>query len=165
MKVIHALEPLAVSIMLLGPTPRRPAPGMNPTPSWRPAALGILERLEFDGTVFVPEASDWAQHDHYDAQVAWEWEALDQATVSAFWIPRELVTMPAFTSNVEFGYKVASGRVLLGYPEDAPKMTYLAALAERFHAPVYHDLDTLLAHAVSRAYSLRDASVRKSYAD
>jgi hypothetical protein len=38
--------------------------------------------------------------------------------------------MPGFTTNVEFGLDVASGRVVLGYPPDCPN-------PERNRYPIY----------------------------
>jgi hypothetical protein len=165
MKAIFALQPLRKSIFLAGPTPRPPKKGRDPVPSWRPEALEHLAAAGFDGDVFLPEAADWAQHDNYDAQVRWEWEALAQSTVVAFWIPREILRdedgvaelkMPAFTTNVEFGLYAASGRAMLGYPKGAEKMSYLAALARKFNMPVYADTDlgTFMKAAADRAYSL-----------
>lgn len=147
MNIVYALQPLQKSLFLAGPTPRDAAAS-----SWRPAALHYLEHsLGFDGTVFVPESADWLAHDNYDAQVRWEWEALDQATVAVFWVDRDLVTMPAFTTNVEFGLKVGSGRCVLGHPEGAPKCGYLDALAKRFGVPVFSSITSTLAAAVDRA--------------
>lgn len=146
MKIVHALQPLEVSIFLAGPTPRD-----ERTPSWRPEAIDLLRAIGFGGTVYVPEHENWAAHDNYDAQITWEIEALNKATVVAFWVPRDLVSMPAFTTNVEFGMYLKSGRAVLGFPEDAPKMRYLAAIAETFGVPVEHDLESLLSTSVSRA--------------
>ncbi|RYF08873.1 MAG: hypothetical protein EOO77_24850 [Oxalobacteraceae bacterium] len=158
MKIVYALQPLQKSIMLLGPTPRH-----DHVPTWRPEALQILERIGFDGTVFVPEASDWAKHDLYDAQVSWEWEALEQATVRAFWIPRNIAEMPGFTSNVEFGMSAHSGgRTVLGAPSDAPKMGYLYAMAERYHIPVYSSLQTTLEAAVILADAFYNRAVKRA---
>lgn len=165
MKPVFALQPLRKSIFLAGPTPR---PNRNPfpaVPSWRPEALRHLAESGFDGDVFVPEASNWAEHDNYDAQVLWEWEALNQSTVIAFWIPREILMeaegrtalkMPAFTTNVEFGLYASSGRAILGYPEGAQKIGYLDALARRFSMPVYKnsDLGSFMRKAVDHAYGL-----------
>lgn len=156
MNIVYALQPLLKSIFLAGPTPRAAA-----TLTWRKEGLEILERIGFDGTVFVPESDDWAAHDNYDAQIRWEWEALDQATVAVFWVPRDLTTMPAFTTNVEFGLKVASGRCILGHPEDAPKCGYLDALAQRFGAPIYSSLNRTLVEAVARADSIHRTVVSK----
>lgn len=145
MQVRFALEPLHKSIFLAGPTPRSSA-----VASWRPQALEILERLGFEGTVFVPESANWLSHDDYDSQVHWEWEALNQATVVAFWIPRDMDRLPGFTTNIELGLLATSGKVLLGYPTGAIKMRYPEALARRFGTAVHGSLETLLAAAVRR---------------
>lgn len=158
-KIVYALEPLQKSIMLLGPTPR----DKIAVPSWRPEALAKLEHLGFDGLVFVPESSDWAKHDMYDAQVKWEWEAMEQATVRVFWVPRVIESMPAFTTNVEFGLSaVSGGRTILGSPSDAPKMGYLKALAERYHIPIYDSLDETLSEAVKLADRFYNEAVKRA---
>lgn len=149
MKVVHALHPLERSIFLAGPTPRD-----DRTPSWRPEALAILQEKGFDGTVFVPEHETWASHDDYDAQVKWEIEALNRSTAIVFWVPRVLGTMPAFTTNVEFGMYLKSGRAVLGYPEGAPKMAYLKSVALSFGVPVVHDLPGAIDAALRRVAEL-----------
>jgi len=146
MQPVFALQPLPKGIFLAGPTPRDEG-----VATWRPEALKLLEQMGFNGNVYVPEQADWSKHDHYDSQIAWEWEALAISTAIVFWVPRELKTMPAFTTNVEFGFMVASGKCLLGYPEDAPKMRYLEQLARRHGAPVYHTLTDILQAAIVRA--------------
>jgi len=145
MQVRFALQPLEKSLFLAGPTPRSAK-----VPSWRPEALRLLSELGFTGTVYVPEASDWNPHSEYERQLNWEWEGLNQATVVAFWVPRNIRTLPAFTTNIEFGLLASSGKTLMGYPKDAEKMRYLDALARRHHVPVMHSLRELLAAAVAR---------------
>jgi hypothetical protein len=127
MKVVYAKqkipEKLGPSIFLAGPTPR----SSNPVPSWRPEALKILEKIEFPGTVFVPEDEGGTFRGSYTDQTEWEKAALNIANITVFWIPRELETMPAFTTNVEFGYWVARqpDKIVYGRPEQAPKTKYL----------------------------------------
>lgn len=150
MHIAYALQPLAKSIFLAGPTPRTPAPGEPETPSWRPEAIALLRDIGFTGTVFVPEAADGKPHKEYDHQVSWEWEGLSQATVVAFWVPRVLKTMPAMTTNVEFGYLAASGKLVLGAPDGASKMGYLKALATRHNIPCFNTLRATLEEAVRR---------------
>jgi len=116
------------SIFLVGPTPRD-----SGTPSWRPEALEILERLRFHGIVFVPERSSWNGFNYLD-QVEWENEALYDASnmgCIAAWVPRELEKMPAFTTNVEFGRFVDCGRFVYGRPDGAPKTGYLDWLYQK----------------------------------
>lgn len=144
MRIIHALEEIPSQscdgIFLAGPTPRDES-----TPSWRPEALKILEELDYQGVVYVPESRNWQPHDDYTGQIEWEWAALDKATNIAFWVPRSLPTMPAFTTNVEFGLHAKSGKAVLGYPPQAEKMRYLDALAKRFDIPVFDALPKMLA--------------------
>jgi hypothetical protein len=113
------------SIFLAGPTPRN-----EKGYPWRKDALKILEELGFDGIVYVPEYSNMAPREGYIEQAMWEREALTAATVITFWIPRELPEMPAFTTNVEFGYWLHSGKVIYGRPDTAAKIKYLDWLYE-----------------------------------
>jgi len=139
MRIGHSSSPIEKSIFLAGPTPRR-----HDVKSWRPEAISILEKIGFDGTVYVPEPEGWQSSIDYDDQVHWEWEALNAATVVAFWIPRDMIDMPALTTNVEFGLLVNSGKVVVGYPEYSPKNKYIGKLADRFFIPIQKTLyDTM----------------------
>lgn len=60
----------------------------------------------------------------------WERIALAEATVIMFWIPRCFPNIPAFTTNVEFGYWLHSGKVVYGRPNNASKIKYLDWLYE-----------------------------------
>jgi len=53
--------------------------------------------------------------------------------------------MPAFTTNVEFGTYVKSGRIVYGRPDDAPNNRYLDWLYKKHNdRPIYNTLkDTL----------------------
>lgn len=51
--------------------------------------------------------------------------SLTSSTVIMFWIPRSLPYMPAFTTNVEFGYWLHSGKVIYGRHNDVSKIKYL----------------------------------------
>jgi len=136
MKVIYACQTLPKrkgprvvpdSIFLAGPTPRS-----DDVTSWRPEALNILEDKQFEGHVFVPEAEGGGWHGVYEEQVHWEWDALSRAACVLFWVPRDLDTLPGFTTNVEFGFMSAlvPERLVLGSPEQkTPKMRYLRQLA------------------------------------
>jgi 8-oxo-dGTP pyrophosphatase MutT (NUDIX family) len=112
------------AIFLAGPTPRDPM-----TPSWRPKALEILDSLGYEGVVFVPEPADGEWRGSYTDQTEWEKMGLEMADKIVFWIPRDLRTMPALTTNIEYGRYVDTGKAVLGHPEGAPKMRYLDWLA------------------------------------
>ena len=108
------------SIFLAGPTPR----GEN-AKSWRTEVCQKIEELGFDGIVYVPEYSTWKPKEDYVDQAMWEREALMEATVIMFWIPRSFPDMPALTTNVEFGYWLHTGKIVYGRPDNAEKIKYL----------------------------------------
>ncbi|HEX2859372.1 MAG TPA: nucleoside 2-deoxyribosyltransferase domain-containing protein [Alphaproteobacteria bacterium] len=135
MNIVYARQPLPEkvygnvpnSLFLAGPTPRD-----KNTPSWRPEALAMLEKLGFTGTVFVPEDEEWGLSDViYHEQTRWEIEALGASSVVVFWIPRDLAHMPAFTTNTEYGLCVAliPDFMVLGCPDTAKKVAYQKQLA------------------------------------
>lgn len=109
------------SIFLAGPTPRD-----DMTPSWRKEAIKYLGKKNFNGIVYIPEDQLIRKNDFVD-QAEWERKALSNATVIIFWVPRELEKMPAFTTNVEFGYWLAKSpeRIIYGRPCNAEKIKYL----------------------------------------
>jgi hypothetical protein len=108
------------SIFLAGPSPRNVA-----VLSWRPMAIKMLSELKFDGFVVVPEYRDQSETFGYISQVEWENEALEKSTLIMFWVPRDLDSMPAFTTNVEFGRYVGRKPVVYGRPDASPKNAYL----------------------------------------
>jgi hypothetical protein len=93
--------------------------------SWRPEAIELLRGLGFAGTVLVPERRDWSAKFDYLHQVEWEFAGLEGCSVIAFWVPRDALTLPGFTTNVEFGRYVGSGRCVYGRPDGAPHTRYL----------------------------------------
>jgi ADP-ribose pyrophosphatase YjhB (NUDIX family) len=155
--VVYARQPAPESwdaaVFLAGPTPRSPG-----VASWRPEAVALLReawpRMAVDGqrlVVFSPEDPAAARarsgaecavkrpepggkgggtHGTWEAQVAWEDRELRRADVIVFWVPRDLATLPGFTTNVEYGRWHDSGKVVLGTPPDAPGIRYL-----RHYAP------------------------------
>lgn len=83
------------SIFLAGPTPRS-----LDVETWRKSAISILKNLGFDGVVYVPELEHDNRTFNYDNQVWWEREALHTANTIVFWIPRDMKTLPALTTNI-----------------------------------------------------------------
>ena len=138
------------SIFLAGPTPR----GEN-IESWRTSACKYLEDNGFDGIVYVPEYSTRKPKTDYVDQAQWERDALSNASVIAFWITRSLPDMPAFTTNVEFGYWIHTGKVLYGRPDDAKKIKYLDWLYKKdTNNEPYSNLDELLNGSINLANQL-----------
>jgi len=147
MKTIYSNHPINIqgnSIFLAGPTPRS-----RDVKSWRPEALAILEKLGFNGTVYVPEWDYDAPKISYMEQVEWEYAHLENCTSIVVWVPRKLDTMPAFTTNVEFGSYVRSGRMVYGRPDNSPKNDYLDWLYNKITGRTPHnDLYKLLYEAI-----------------
>lgn len=110
------------SIFLAGPTPRS-----KEVKSWRPEALNILNQLDYQGTVLIPEYDSMQNRIDYLNQVEWEYDGLSNCTTIALWVPRRMETMPALTTNVEFGYWLAKSpkRIVYGRPNDACNIAYL----------------------------------------
>jgi len=125
MHIIYAREAIPntinKSVFLVGPTPRRD----NPVASWRPQMIEALAEAGFDGHVFVPEARDGEWSKDYNSQTEWEKLGLEISDRIVAWVPRNLDSMPAFTTNVEFGRYVNDGKLFYGRPDDAPKTRYL----------------------------------------
>jgi hypothetical protein len=137
---VEVINPWSHSIFLAGPTPRS-----STVPSWRPAAIAILKEMGYDGQVIVPEREHDSWKINYDEQVEWEHYGLETCDVIAFWVPRQMATMPALTTNVEFGRYVASGRALYGRPENAEKCRYLDYIYKKYNRhPVYETLRELM---------------------
>ena len=149
MKIIYAHqnipENIHPSIFLAGPTPRD-----NSVKSWRPEAIEILISLGFDGTVLIPEAEDGVWKNEYDNKIEWEWSGLRAASCIAFWVPRDLATMPAFTTNIEWGKWYESGKVVLGYPDNTPKMSYFKYCAENNNISYSNNLIETLKRAIDK---------------
>ena len=122
MQLIYAMEPVpfdgAPSIFLAGPTPRS-----QDVSSWRPSAIDTLSYLGWNGIVFLPEDRSGVFHGDYIGQVEWEEEALRAASCIMFWVPRNLWDLPGFTTNDEWGYWKASGKVTWGAPPMLRKST------------------------------------------
>ncbi len=136
-------ETVSRSIFLAGPTPRQ-----DITPSWRPDAIAILERIGYDGVVFVPESRDGKRLADYTAMVEWEESYLHMADCIAFWIPRNMDTMPALTTNVEWGVWYDSGKVVLGAPADAMHVRYEHYYAKKQSVPIADTLEGTMRAAI-----------------
>lgn len=149
MEIIYARKPLPAgykkSIFLAGPTPRSAE-----VKSWRPEAIQELNDAGYDGVVFYPEDEKYDDLNSLekDEQIRWEHQCLDRADCILFWIPRDLATLPAFTTNVEFGLYSDSGRVILGTPAEAPKNYYLQFTAREKKIPQADSLKDAVALAL-----------------
>ena len=122
-------------VFLAGPTPRK-----LDVEGWRDTMTKELREAGYLGHVLIPEKRNPEDGYDYDNQIYWEEEALESADLILFWIPRDLETMPGFTTNNEYGEWMKSGKVILAYPEGAPKMRYMHKKAVKYHIPIFHDM-------------------------
>lgn len=139
------------SVFLAGPSPRT-----QDIQDWRHEALSLFEKNNFTGTIFIPvpqkrfygeeDSSDWT----YDNQVQWECDGRNFADQIFFWIPRDIKNgMPAFTTNIEFGEDLASGKIIYGRPEEAEKCRYLDKRINNINEIVHSDLNQLIVQSIS----------------
>ena len=153
-KIIYAYEKATdnslSSIFLAGPSPRG-----EDNFNWRPEAIKKLQDLGFEGNIFVPLPRDGYWAEDYTDQVEWELEHLEKATVVVFWIPRDLKTLPAFTTNVEFGMFLKSGKIVLGSPVGAEKMKYLEYVARKNNVSVSNTLEETLQAGIDLVTKLK----------
>jgi hypothetical protein len=163
--IVCAREPIPAgpSVFLAGPTPRD-----GSVRSWRPDAIAALERA-WTGpgplTALTPESRGGRRAAEYHDQVDWEATGLDTATAILFWIPRDVTTLPGFTTNVEFGLYVRSGRVALGCPADCPnpeRNRYLIWTAHRYGAPVHQSLPDAVSGALAIVQAATDTALLSS---
>jgi hypothetical protein len=149
--LVYAGEPLPgeASVFLAGPTPRS-----ADVPSWRPAAIGQLATQRHGPgrlAVVIPEPPGGQRLACYDDQVQWETDARAAASAILYWIPRDLRTLPGFTTNAEFGLDVTAGRAVLGCPPHCPnpeRNRYLIWVARRHGVEVTDTLDGTVAAAL-----------------
>lgn len=141
-----APETYSKSIFLAGPSPRNHE-GLD----WRTEAIAILDSLDFDGIVYspVPRGGKWATE--YPCE--WERKNLQRADCIAFWVPRDMKTLPGLTTNIEWGAWYDSGRAVLGFPKEAPHCKYLQEDAAETAVPTFHTLRDTLAASTKRVAS------------
>ena len=132
MRVIYTLEPINLgvdepAIFLAGPTIRVVDGRQSYAMSWRRDAVKFLEEVNFKGVVICPEWKDDEKPDEwtYSRQVSWEIDGRSKAKVIAFWIPRNMNDLPGFTTNIEFGEDLKTGKCVVGSPPDTPHMRYI----------------------------------------
>lgn len=133
------------SISLCGPTPR-----INKTKSWRKEAIEILQKLNYDGIVYVPELKDDIQvFKNKEEQVFWERECYINSNAILFWVPRKFPSMLGLTTNVEFGYWLKSKKCIYGRPDGAYRTSYLDWLYNlEYNKKPINSLEELLKQAI-----------------
>ncbi|MDR1026736.1 MAG: nucleoside 2-deoxyribosyltransferase domain-containing protein [Lactobacillus sp.] len=112
---------------------------------WQRQALKMLDDMGYEGHIYVPELTP----EYTTNNIDWEVEHLTKAKCIMFWIPRDLKTLPAFTSNIEFGEWMNSGKVVLGFPPEAENMFYISYRAQKLGIPTFHTLEETLHAAIN----------------
>ncbi|WP_199042655.1 nucleoside 2-deoxyribosyltransferase domain-containing protein [Glycomyces salinus] len=157
--VVHAGEPPPqewdASVFLAGPVPREQG-----VPSWHPEAIRLLgQRWARPGrlVVFAPEPREGVAVEGIDA-IGWEERGLACSDVILFWIPRDMATMPALTTNIEWGTWHTSGRAVLGVPPASANNGYPLEQARSSSVPLADTLEG----TVGNALDLIGAGARRS---
>lgn len=152
MEVRYSMENIDTDkkiVFLAGPTMRvsDDFDGLENQKSWRNEAIKMFEKLcntieSDDLCLLIPEFRDnqkpkgWS----YGGQIDWELMGLEKADVILFWIPRNLETLPGFTTNIEFGEWMKSGKIVIGAPPESPKNDYIKYRCELLGIPFEHHL-------------------------
>lgn len=120
-------NPNTFSLFAAGPTSRAHLRNKDGSEvlSWRPNFVKELEKHHYSGQVFIPESKHGGFCNDREKQINWEYDHLHMAKLIVFWVPRDLETLPGFTTNCEYGYWLRSGKILYGRPESAHKISYL----------------------------------------
>ncbi len=134
------------SIFLAGPIPRDQV-----TKNWKEEALKILNQLQFSGIVYIPEKKTKVVMEGNKDEMNWEKEAMENADILVFWIPRSFPDMLGLTTNIEFGIWLKSGKIIYGRPDDSFRNEYLDVIfEEEYHEKPYRSLEELLKETVRR---------------
>jgi hypothetical protein len=143
MDITYAGEKLSkkirFSIFLAGPTPRR-----ADVKSWRPEMIQALKDRGFTGDIFAPENRVLGSPYDFDQQIPWEVNGLYNCDLVVFWIPRDLKDMPGFTTNIEYGEWMHSGKIVVGFPEDAVNTRYIKKRCEMNGTPLFHSVNDMV---------------------
>lgn len=156
MQLVFSNQPtplkITSSIFLAGPTPRS-----GSVLDWRKEAVEHLEKLNYQGIVFIPCPDFIWENPHIDhawdyvAQVTWEKKHRHIADKIVFWVPRDISGgMPAFTTNIEFGEDLSSHKIVYGRPFTAEKCRYLDNRMEELHQPIFTDLAVMLTYVTNK---------------
>ena len=166
MKLVFADDSLPTevtkTIFLAGPNPRYKN-GDAVLRTWRHDVLEELERIGYDGHVFIPmpigsfygETVSGAVSD-YDHQIEWEDAAMMRADVILMWVDRTS-TLRGMTTNIEFGRYLDSGRLIYGRPENADGCRYLDEQIKKRRKEAYSTITAIVKEADWR---LRDGAER-----
>jgi hypothetical protein len=137
----HSPQAFTKSIFLAGPTTRNNGEKLT---EWRLEACEILKKKGYDGVVYIPEPFT----SNLESQVNWENARLNWCDCVLFWVPRDLQKLPGFTTNIEFGEWMKSGKAVLGFPKGAPHTDYMHEKADKYRIMVSDTLEGTIDNAL-----------------
>lgn len=150
--LIYTLEKVTnehPSIFLAGPSLRPDQFNLAELSRWRNNFVSILAESDLpflkEVNIIIPEyrdekqPSDWT----YSRQVSWEMEQMKKATIIGFWIQRTTET-PGFTTNIEFGEYMNSGKIVVGFPENTLKNEYIEERLNQMKIKICRSMNTFV---------------------
>ena len=148
------------SIFLAGPTVRGNQPHLT---SWRFEAIEIFKKLNFNGSLIVPEFTSKTESDKGKKWIPlWEFNGLKSCNIILFWIPRtkELIGL---TTNWELGYWIGRNnkKVIYGRPDDAYRINYLDTMWEA----IYNERKSVLRTSDTIASTFQDPKIYNTLED
>lgn len=144
MKIIYAgkrFDSPKFSVFLAGPTPRS-----RSVKSWRPDFIELLKKKGFNSSLYVPENEIIGTPYDFDKQIPWEVKGLNKANLIVFWIPRNLKTLPGFTTNIEFGEFMHSNKIVVGCPPKSEKNRYIEKRCKMHKIPLFNSIDKITSY-------------------
>ena len=151
------MEESTNSIFLAGPTHRVKEGDTAPVYRWRKEAVNFLEERGFKGVVYIPEWVEDKKPENwtYSRQVDWERKAMSMSKVILFWIPRS-EDLPGFTTNIEFGEWLNSGKIVIGAPPNTPNIRYIVERCDRASVQWADSLSDCIHNALTILKELTD---------
>jgi hypothetical protein len=130
---------------------------MGNAEDWQADIAGRLADL--DVVIFNPRRDDWdstwrqsLDDPQFRAQVEWELDGLDRASVIALWLAP---TTRAPISLLELGLSARSGRVIAGCPDGFWRKGNVEVVCARYAIPLLADFDAFVAAVRARITAVR----------
>lgn len=130
---------------------------MGAADDWQSLMVARLADLQI--VILNPRRDDWdvtwpqsLNHPGFGAQVEWELDGLDRASVIAMWFAPE---SRAPVTLLELGLTARTGRVIVGCPAGFWRLGNVEAICQRFDVPLLPDFDAFVEAVRERISGLR----------
>lgn len=90
--------------------------------------------------LIIPEPDADVFHGDGNAQNEWEHLAIESCDVLMFWVPRDLETLPGFTTNVEFGYWLDTRAYCRNWEKVMQELDKCILVCMNCHAEIHEEL-------------------------